>query len=104
MVIFWIIFIGLCIFGLWNMLSTAVKEKEKFEKMNPNEQAEYRRKQRENQDKAKYNGLKYTCPMCGSHKIKNITTTDRGISVALFGASSGKIAKLYECDDCKYKW
>ena len=101
---FWIIFIGLCIYGIYNMISSSAKETEKLNKMSPSEKAEYFRKQKENQDKSKYNGLKYTCPMCGSHKIKSISNTDRGVSVALFGASSGKIGKCYECDDCKYKW
>ena len=104
MELFIIIFIGLCIYGLYHMINTFSKEKEKLDKMTPSEKAEYFRKQKEAQDKAKYNGLKYTCPMCKSHKIKTISKTSRGTSVALFGGGSDKIGRLYECDDCKYKW
>lgn len=101
---FGIVFIGLCIYGFVNIVITSANEKEKLDKMTPSERAEYYRKERESQDKAKYNGLKYTCPMCGSHKIKTISKTSRGTSVALFGGGSDKIGRLYECDDCKYKW
>ena len=52
----------------------------------------------------KYNGLKYTCPMCGSHKIKNIGTAKKLGGVAMVGLASGNIGKNYQCDDCKYKW
>ena len=42
--------------------------------------------------------------MCGSHKIKTISKTNRGTYIALFGGGSDKIGRLYECNDCKYKW
>lgn len=104
MSLFIIVFLGLCAFGIYSMISDYKKEEKKLSKMNNAEKSKYYREQREREEKAKYNGLKYTCPMCGSHKIKNISTSNRGVSVAMFGASSGKIGKLYECDDCKYKW
>ncbi len=101
-ILFIIIVWGICI---------SVKEREKVNKMTPSEKEEYLRQQEEHKRKIEetynkniYNEYKYTCPMCGSHKIKNISKTNRGISFALFGAGSDKIGKLYECDDCKYKW
>lgn len=99
-----IIFIGFAIYGIILIIQGALAEKEKLSKMTAREKSEYRKAQREREEKAKYNNLMYTCPMCGSKKIKTISTTNRGISVAMFGASSGKIGKCYECDDCKYKW
>lgn len=101
---FGIIFFGLCIYGIIVSINNSAKEWEKLDKMTPSEKAEYLRKQKEAEDKAKYNGLKYTCPMCKSNKIKTISKTSRGTSIALFGGSSDKIGRLYECNDCKYKW
>nr|WP_326184752.1 hypothetical protein [uncultured Oscillibacter sp.] len=45
-----------------------------------------------------------TCPKCGSHSTKKITTLDRSVSVAAAGLASSKIGKQFECKDCKYKW
>lgn len=59
---------------------------------------------KENWDKEKYNYYKFTCPMCGSKKVKKIGTVTRAASVATFGLASSKIGKQYECDACKHKW
>lgn len=59
---------------------------------------------KQNWDKEKYNDYKFTCPMCGSKKIKKIGTMSRATSVAIVGLASSKIGKQYECDDCKHKW
>lgn len=100
----WFIIVVVVLCGIGISLKAANNEEKKLEKMTPSERAEYRRRQQVAEDKAKYNGLKYTCPMCGSRKIKTISKTSRGFSVYLFGGGSDKIGKLYECDDCKYKW
>lgn len=99
-----VIVIGIVAFAINSLVKALKKEKEKVDSMSSAEREKYFREHQERKDKAMYNDLKYTCPMCGSHKIKNISTSNRGLSVALFGASSGKIGRLYECDDCKYKW
>lgn len=59
---------------------------------------------KQNWDKEKYNDYKFTCPMCGSKKVKKIGTMNRAASVATVGLASSKIGKQYECDDCKHKW
>lgn len=59
---------------------------------------------KESWDKEKYNDYKFTCPMCGSKKVKKIGTVNRAASVAAVGLASSKIGKQYECDDCKHKW
>ena len=59
---------------------------------------------KQNWDKEKYNDYKFTCPMCGSQKVKKIGNIDRAASVATWGLASSKIGKQYECDDCKHKW
>lgn len=53
---------------------------------------------------AKYNNLKYTCPMCGSHKIKTIGTGKKMAGVAAAGLASRNLGKNYQCDDCNYVW
>ena len=55
-------------------------------------------------NRTKYNDLKYTCPMCGSHKIKNIGTAKKVGGVVAVGLASQNIGKNYQCDDCNYKW
>lgn len=55
-------------------------------------------------NREKYNGLKYTCPMCGSHKIKNIGTAKKLGGVMTAGLASRNIGKNYQCDDCNYRW
>lgn len=47
-------------------------------------------------------GLK--CPVCGSSNVKRISNTSRAISVELMGLASLKIAKQYQCKDCKHMW
>ncbi len=59
---------------------------------------------KENWSKEKYNNYKFTCPMCGSKKVKKIGTVNRAVSIAAFGFASNKIGKQYECDACKHKW
>lgn len=52
----------------------------------------------------KYNSFKYTCPMCGGHRVKNIGTAKKLAGVATVGLASKNIGKNYQCDDCGYKW
>ena len=52
----------------------------------------------------KYNSFKFTCPMCGGHKIKNVGTAKKLAGVATVGLASKNIGKNYQCDDCGYKW
>jgi len=59
---------------------------------------------KKNWDKEKYNNYQFTCPMCGSKKVKKISNMNRSVSVATMGLASSKIGKQYECDDCKHKW
>ena len=59
---------------------------------------------KEIRDKEKYNDYMFTCPMCGSKKVKKIGTMNRAASVATVGLASSKIGKQYECDNCKHKW
>lgn len=47
-------------------------------------------------------GLK--CPVCNSRNVKRISNTSRAISVELMGLASSKIAKQYQCKDCKHMW
>ena len=47
-------------------------------------------------------GLK--CPICNSRNVKRISNTSRAISVELMGLASSKIAKQYQCKDCKHMW
>ena len=101
---FMFIVFGLAAFGLIYFFIDSAKEQEKLNNMTDYEKVQYRREQKEREERAKYNNLMYTCPMCSSKKIKSIDTTERGVSVAMFGMSSGKIGKCYECDNCKYKW
>lgn len=101
---FWVIFLSLIAYGLFVSVDNSIKEQEKLNNMTECEKAQYRKEVKDRQEKTKYNNYMYTCPMCGSKKIKNIDTTKRGVSVVAFGLSSGKIGKCYECDNCKYKW
>ena len=54
--------------------------------------------------KVRYNGYKYTCPMCGSHDVKTIGTAKKLGGVAAVGLASSNIGKCYQCDSCNYKW
>ena len=58
----------------------------------------------EEQKSKKYNYYKYTCPMCKSNRVTNISTTSKIVSSGMFGLASDKIGKCYQCEDCKYKW
>lgn len=44
------------------------------------------------------------CPVCNSRNVKRISNTSRAISVELMGLASSKIAKQYQCKDCKHMW
>ena len=68
------------------------------------ERIEYNKACHEAEQRRTYNNFMYTCPMCGSKKVKTISKVNRGASVAMFGVASDKIGKCYECDNCKYKW
>ena len=59
---------------------------------------------RETNQRIKYNNYRYTCPNCGSKKVKLIGTMNRAFSIHLFGLASSKIGKQYHCDDCKHNW
>lgn len=59
---------------------------------------------KETNQRIKYNNYKYTCPNCGSKKVKLIGTLSRAFSIHLFGLASNKIGKQYHCDDCKHNW
>lgn len=63
-----------------------------------------KKEMKEGWDKEKYSDYKFTCPMCGSKKVKKISNINRASSVAMLGAASSKIGKQYECDACKHKW
>ncbi len=65
---------------------------------------EGRREFKENSDREKYNDFKYTCPMCGSHKIKTIGAGKKAVGVLTIGLASKNIGKNYQCADCQYKW
>lgn len=58
----------------------------------------------EDEEKKKYNNYMFTCPMCGSKKVKKISDLSRTASIAMLGVASSKIGKQYECDNCKHKW
>lgn len=45
-----------------------------------------------------------TCPVCGSPRVKKISTMSRAVSIELVGLASSKIGKQYECQKCKHKW
>lgn len=55
-------------------------------------------------EKKKYNDYMFTCPMCGSKKVRRIGTANRAASIAVTGLASGKIGKQYECENCRHKW
>ena len=58
----------------------------------------------EEENKKKYNNYMFTCPMCGSKKVKKISDLNRAASVATLGVASSKIGKQWECDNCHHKW
>lgn len=44
------------------------------------------------------------CPTCGSTNIREIGFGERTLSVNLFGLSSNKFNKSFECNNCGYTW
>lgn len=66
--------------------------------------ADFQRAVHEEEEKGKYNDYMFTCPMCGSKKVRRISTANRAASVAVTGLASSKIGKQYECDNCHHKW
>lgn len=65
---------------------------------------EGRKEFKENSDREKFNGYKYTCPMCGSHRIKTIGAGKKVAGVLTIGLASKNIGKNYQCSDCQYRW
>ena len=65
---------------------------------------EYRKEIEEEKMAKKYNRYLYTCPMCGSNKIMDISTLNKSVSIEVFGLASKNLGKNYQCDDCKYRW
>ena len=54
--------------------------------------------------KAEYHNFLWTCPMCKSHFVKEISGTSKAVSVAAVGVASKKIGKNYRCTKCDYQW
>lgn len=44
------------------------------------------------------------CPVCGKKDITRLSTMNRSLSIGLFGLSSAKIGKQYQCNNCKHLW
>lgn len=44
------------------------------------------------------------CPTCGSTLVKRLSALSRGASVAVWGATSNKFNKSFECKNCGYTW
>ena len=44
------------------------------------------------------------CPVCNSKNVRRLGEVERGASILAFGLLSNKIGKMYECNDCRYKW
>ena len=65
---------------------------------------EFQASLQEDDNKKKYNNYAFSCPMCGSKKVKKISDISRAASVAALGVASSKIGKQWECDNCNHKW
>lgn len=52
----------------------------------------------------RYNNYKYTCPMCGGHRIKTIGTGRKMASAVTLGVAGRSLGRNYQCDDCNYRW
>ena len=52
----------------------------------------------------RYNNYMYTCPMCGSHHVSNITSGKKAVTIGMVGAVSSNFGKNYQCENCGYKW
>ena len=48
----------------------------------------------------KYNNYMYTCPMCRSQKVRNLTFDEKTDPLK----SMSRVGKNYHCDNCKYIW
>lgn len=70
----------------------------------PEEERREKQQAKASAEREKYNGFKYTCPMCGSHRVKNIGTGKKLVGVATVGLASKSIGKNYQCDHCNYRW
>ena len=70
----------------------------------PEEERREKQRAKASAEREKYNGFKYTCPMCGSRKVKNIGTGKKLVGVATAGLASTSIGKNYQCDHCNYRW
>lgn len=44
------------------------------------------------------------CPYCGHYKVRSAKWDDKKMSVAFWGAASGKLGKSFKCDHCKQMW
>ena len=89
----------------WESEARCDRAHEEYEaRMNAMSYEERKALDKEISDFRKYNDPNLTCPMCGSHVVKKLTTADRAVSVAAWGLASGKIGKQYECKKCGHKW
>lgn len=70
----------------------------------PEPTAEESKRFEEMAEKHKYNDLKYTCPMCGGHRIKTIGTGRKVASATTLGVAGRSLGKNYQCADCNYRW
>ena len=52
----------------------------------------------------KYNQYAYTCPMCGSNTVINISVVRKGIGMFTLGLTGKTKGKTYQCEVCKYMW
>jgi hypothetical protein len=54
----------------------------------------------------KNENIQYTpkCPTCQSPDIARLTSTQKAVSVGLFGLFSGRVRKTFHCNNCKYEW
>lgn len=57
-----------------------------------------------NQSSPQESQSKPKCPICGSTKIKKISTTKKWFSVGFLGLASPDIGKSLVCESCGYKW
>ena len=54
--------------------------------------------------KRNYNNFLWSCPMCGSRYVREISSSSKAVSVAAVGVASKKIGKNYKCTKCHYQW
>lgn len=101
-ILFLLVFAGVCLLiaVLCDMLGESQMSEEGWADFQKAVNEESERKK----EKKKYNDYMFTCPMCGSKKVRRIGTANRAASIAVTGLASGKIGKQYECDNCRHKW